>query len=131
MGRAMSNSFDHVTTSQVAHAIAPAGIISPFVGYFLSFLGAMPVIIGSGAGLAAMFYYIIMSLQSPDVRAWLNRRREAKRLRKVARLQYRQSILVGELKQLGMLTHAEVNITEGHSTTNIEVTQPPAAQSKS
>lgn len=119
-------STENVTSAHIGAWISPGGVIAPFISYFIAFAGVLPVVIGSAAGLAAMFYYITQSLQSPDVRAWLKARRERKHARKVAKLQYRQSVLVGELKQLGVLTHAEVTTTDVTQKTNIEVQTPPA-----
>lgn len=105
-----------VEASVVGQWLSPAGILAAFA----SVAGLLPVIVGTLAGIAATCYYVAQTAESPRVRKWLDRRAEAKRNRKAAKLQYRQSLIVGELKALGMLTHAETHVTADHQTTQIE-----------
>lgn len=117
--------FEHLPSRVDAHVLgqwlSPAGVLTA-VG---SVLGFVPVIVGSIAGLAATCYYIGSTMELPRVRRWLDRRAERRRHRKAARLQYRQAVIVGELKALGLLKHAETVITDKAQVTNIATKAPP------
>lgn len=101
--------------------LSPTGVVASIFGIF----GYLPTIVAVFAGLTAGLYYVVQTLQSELVREWMKKRGERRMLRRVARLQYRQSKIIGELKQLGVLTSAETKIEDGKHVERIETTTQP------
>lgn len=98
-------------TVVVGHILSPGGLFAAF----LAALGILPIIIGTLGGLAAMIFYCFQIYDYPRVQKWMGQRHDRRRQRKVAMLQYKQAVLIGELKRLGVLTHAEVTVAADHS----------------
>ena len=102
----------HVDPSATGHWLSLGGLIAALLGVF----GIIPTLVAIFAGTSAGIYYTVLTIQTPPVKEWLMSRRERVRAKKIAKLQYRQSLLVGEMKKLGLLTHAEVSITDSKQT---------------
>lgn len=95
----------------VGHVLSPGGLFAAF----LAALGLLPVVIGTFGAAAALTFYCFQIYDYPRVQKWLAQRHDRRRLKQVARLQYKQAVLIGELKRLGVLTHAEVTVRADHS----------------
>jgi hypothetical protein len=106
----------HVDPTAVGHWFSLGGLLAALLGVF----GLIPIVIAAFAGLAAGTYYTVLTLQTPPINQWLMSRRERVRAKQIAKLQYKQSLLVSEMKKLGLSTHAEVSITDNKQTTTIE-----------
>ena len=111
-----------LTTIPEVTGVDPGAIMSPagIVVWLFSVAGLLPTIIGAFAALAAGVYYSVKFWESETVRTmrrgW-NTRKAAKR---IAKLQYAQARIIGELKQLGALVTAETHMQKGVETTHIE-----------
>ncbi len=110
--------YANMNAHTLGHYLSPAGLLAAL----LSFLGMLPVIIGAFAAMAAACFYTVQFIETKTISQWIKSRQQARYHRKVARLQYRQSLIVGELKTLGVLAHAETRVELDHQTTSIETT---------
>lgn len=119
----MSDHFSALNPTAAGHWLSPAGIAMAFV----SFLGALPIIVGTMAGFAAFCFYTVQIFEQPNVKLWVAGSRERRRARKVAKLQYRQSVLTNELSRLGGAAHVETTVADGKSTTNTVVVDPKSS----
>lgn len=91
-----------------------AGYITPLFG----FAGAMLVFV----------YYGLSVWEMQTVQTWIKTRRARRTARQVAKLEVQQSNIVGELKKLGVLTHAGTSVSQGETvstTTTIETATAP------
>ena len=114
----------HVDPMGGTHWFSLGGLLAALLGVF----GIIPVLVAVFAGISAGMYYTVLTLQTPPVKEWFMSRRERVRAKQIAKLQYKQSLLVGEMKKLGLLTHAEVSITDSKQTqtTTIDTHDHPA-----
>ena len=108
----------HIDPMGTTHWFSLSGLVAALLGVF----GIIPVLVAVFAGLAAGIYYTVLTIQTPPVKEWFMSRRERIRDKKIASLQYKQTLLVAEMKKLGLLTHAEVSIVDHKqvSTTTID-----------
>lgn len=94
----------------LGHYLSVGGVLSALGSFFLTGLGYLPVIVGTLAGLGALIYYVVTLCKEPVIQRVFARWAARRRAKKVAKLQYQQTILVAELKELGALTHAGVSV---------------------
>jgi len=110
--------------SMVAHVLPPGGI---FVA-LLSVLGLLPALFGTMAAFGAFAFYMMQIYESPTCQAWRKRRRERRDALRVAKLQYKQTRIVNQLKELGVLMHVQTTVEQsassvlGQQTTTIHTT---------
>lgn len=110
--------------SVVAHVLPPGGIL---VG-LLSVLGLLPAIFGTMAAFGAFAFYMMQIYESPSCQKWRLKRRERRYAMKVAKLQYKQSLIISKLKDYGVLMHVQTTVeqsasaTLGQQTTTIHTT---------
>jgi hypothetical protein len=102
----------HIDPMGATHWFSLGGFLAALLGVF----GIIPVLVAVFAGTSAGIYYTVLTIQTPPVKEWFMQRRERVRAKKIAKLQYKQTLLVGEMKKLGLLTHAEVSITDNKQT---------------
>lgn len=95
------------------HWLSPGGIFAAF----LAVLGFLPAIVGTLAGIAACVFYVMQSLDNRVFREWRTERKERRRLIRIAKLQYRQNVLMNELASLGALSKSEQKVEAGPLTT--------------
>ena len=110
---------DVIDHSPLGHTVgawlAPTGL-SVLV---LSFLGAVPILIGTAAGTAAFCVYSLQIWESKTVTEWRHTRAARIRLNKVSILQRQQNKIMNELKLLGVLSRAETTVTDSNQTTTV------------
>ena len=104
--------------------LSPAGVGSAIVAFF----GVIPVFLGIVGGVFAITYYALSIYEMDTVQLWLKNRRADRLAREVALLETQQSAIVGRLKSLGVLVHADTTVSQPadgepvKSTTKIETT---------
>lgn len=106
---------DQIDPHGVGHPLSAVGVAISF----LSALGIVPIIVGTLGGLMGICYYGVSLWEMDTVQGWIKNRRERKRTKQIAALEAQQSTIIGELKKLGALTHAN---TEVQPETNKTVT---------
>lgn len=107
--------------------LSPAGLGSLFLGLF----GAIPIVIASVGGTAAMLYYVVCLWESKTVQNYMQGRNARQLAKRVAKLQMQQAVIVGELKRLGVLKHADTTLTGDetiHTVTTLETETPAPKQ---
>ena len=118
------SAMDQLDPHGFGNYISPAGLAA----FFAALFGALPVILGVIGGTLAIGWYSVALWESKTVQNYVKGRRAARLARKIAELEIRQSKIVGELKQLGVLVHADTTVSHAgdgtpvKSTTSIETT---------
>ena len=118
------SAMDQLDPHGFGNYISPAGLAA----FFAALFGALPVILGVIGGTLAIGWYSVALWESKTVQNYVKGRRAARLARKIAELEIRQSKIVGELKQLGVLVHADTTVSHAEdgqavkSTTSIETT---------
>ena len=118
------SAMDQLDPHGFGNYLSPAGLAA----FFAALFGALPVILGVIGGTLAIGWYSVALWESKTVQNYVKGRRAARLARKIAELEIRQSKIVGELKQLGVLVHADTTVSHPEdgqpvkSTTNIETT---------
>ena len=118
------SAMDQLDPHGFGNYLAPAGLAA----FFAALFGALPVILGVIGGTLAIGWYSVALWESKTVQNYVKGRRAARLARKIAELEIRQSKIVGELKQLGVLVHADTTVSHAEdgqavkSTTSIETT---------
>ena len=118
------SAMDQLDPHGFGNYISPAGLAA----FFAALFGALPVILGVIGGTLAIGWYSVALWESKTVQNYVKGRRAARLARKIAELEIRQSKIVGELKQLGVLVHADTTVSHSEdgqpvkSTTSIETT---------
>ena len=118
------SAMDQIDPHGIGHYLSPAGL-SLFFG---AIIGALPVIIGIIGGTLAVAWYSVALWESKTVQNYMVNRKARALARKVAILEVKQAEIVGQLKQLGVLRHADTTVSHSEdgqpvkSTTSIETT---------
>ena len=118
------SAMDQLDPHGFGNYLSPAGLAA----FFAALFGALPVILGVIGGTLAIGWYSVALWESKTVQNYVKGRRAARLARKIAELEIRQSKIVGELKQLGVLVHADTTVSHAEdgqpvkSTTSIETT---------
>lgn len=97
---------DQLDPHGLGQYLSPAGIISALG----AILGLLPVVLGSVGGAFAIIYYAITIYEKKTVQDWMKNRAARHRAIEVERLEFQQSQIIGRLKQLGVLLHADTTI---------------------
>lgn len=115
---------DNIDPHGFGNYLSPAGLVT----FFGALFGLLPSILGVIGGTVAICWYSVALWESKTVQNYIKGRRAAKLANKIAELEVRQSQIVGELKKLGVLVHADTTVmpsTEGQpvsTRTQIETT---------
>lgn len=104
---------DNIDPHGFGHIAAGGG----FAAGTLSVLGIVTPIIGFVGVCIGIVYYSLSVYEMDTVQEWLKARRARSLARKVARLEAKQSLIIGELKKLGVLTSANTTVNDGATTT--------------
>jgi hypothetical protein len=121
-GHTMDASSSHQDFTALGHWLSPAGILAAIAGI----AGLVPTLIAVFAGLAAGVFYTVQVLETKTVSTWLATRRDRRKLSRIAYLQYRHGLITAQMRKLGVLTDAELHITEGVQTTRTAISLPTA-----
>ena len=118
------SAMDQFDPHGIGHYLSPAGL-SLFFG---AIMGALPVILGIIGGTLAIGWYSVALWESKTVQNYVANRKARALARQIAVLELKQSAIVGQLKQLGVLVHADTTVSHAEdgqavkSTTSIETT---------
>jgi hypothetical protein len=124
MSEAGVGSMDKIDPHGLGQYIAPAGLWSTLLAVF----GLIPTIIGTLGGTVALIYYCVQLWETETVQHFLKNRKARALARKVAELEYAQTQIIGKLKSLGVLAHAETTIsndTNKKTSTTVDISQKP------
>jgi hypothetical protein len=107
--------------------LSPAGALVGLWTGLVAVASGVAVLFGAVAAVLAVAYYVVTIWEKPTVQNYINNRAAKKQARLVAALEAQQSEIVGKLKQLGVLTHATTDVSQGETrktTTTVETTTP-------
>ena len=102
------SAMDQFDPHGIGHYLSPAGL-SLFFG---AIMGALPVILGIIGGTLAIGWYSVALWASKTVQNYVANRKARALARQIAVLELKQSAIVGQLKQLGVLIHADTSVSQ-------------------
>jgi len=109
------SAMDNLDPHGLGNYLSPAGLIS----FFGALFGVLPIILGTIGGTLAIAWYAVQLWECGPVQKYLKtrtarkvNRRAASLAKKIAVLEMQQSVIVGELKQLGVLIHADTSVSQ-------------------
>ena len=107
MAQQSVHSMDQIDPHGFGSYLSPAGLVA----YAGALFGAVPFILGVIGGTFAIAWYAVCLWESKTVQGYVTTRRARVLATRIAELEMRQSAIVGELKQLGVLIHADTTVS--------------------
>jgi hypothetical protein len=119
-----ASAMDNLDPHGIGNYLSPAGLAS----FFGALFGVLPIILGIIGGTLAIAWYSVQLWECDTVQNYIKTHTARKVAKRVADLEVRQSAIVGELKELGVLVHAATDVqhhdggTHDNTQTRIETT---------
>ena len=102
------SAMDNLDPHGLGNYLSPAGLAS----FFGALFGVLPIILGIIGGTLAIAWYSVQLWECDTVKNYIKSRRAAGLAKKIAVLEMQQSAIVGELKKLGVLIHADTSVSQ-------------------
>ena len=102
------SAMDNLDPHGLGNYLSPAGLVS----FFGALFGMLPIILGIIGGTLAIAWYSVQLWECDTVQNYIKNRRAASLAKKIAVLELQQSAIVGELKKLGVLIHADTSVSQ-------------------
>ena len=102
------SAMDNLDPHGLGNYLSPAGLAS----FFGALFGVLPIILGIIGGTLAIAWYSVQLWECDTVQNYIKSRRAVSLAKKIAVLEMQQSTIVGELKKLGVLIHADTSVSQ-------------------
>ena len=102
------SAMDNLDPHGLGNYLSPAGLVS----FFGALFGMLPIILGIIGGTLAIAWYSVQLWECDTVQNYIKNRRAVGLAKKIAVLEMQQSAIVGELKTLGVLIHADTSVNQ-------------------
>ena len=102
------SAMDNLDPHGLGNYLSPAGLAS----FFGALFGVLPIILGIIGGTLAIAWYSVQLWECDTVQNYIKNRRAVSLAKKIAVLEMQQSAIVGELKTLGVLIHADTSVNQ-------------------
>ena len=102
------SAMDNLDPHGLGNYLSPAGLVS----FFGALFGMLPIILGIIGGTLAIAWYSVQLWECDTVQNYIKNRRAVSLAKKIAVLEMQQSAIVGELKTLGVLIHADTSVNQ-------------------
>ena len=101
------SAMDNLDPHGLGNYLSPAGLAS----FFGALFGVLPIVLGIIGGTLAIAWYSVQLWECDTVQKYIKNRRAVSLAKKIAVLEMQQSSIVGELKKLGVLIHADTSVS--------------------
>ena len=102
------SAMDNLDPHGLGNYLSPAGLAS----FFGALFGVLPIVLGIIGGTLAIAWYSVQLWECDTVKNYIKTRRAVSLAKKIAVLEMQQSAIVGELKKLGVLIHADTSVSQ-------------------